>query len=120
MTRPGTVEGRRRLYEQACVVIERDHSREVRLDDVAHELATSRRQLQRAFSEAGETTFRRFLLDVRLDRARELLEGGGVRIRDVARRVGYQQPAQFTKAYRRRFGVAPSTVGRLSSPAAAR
>jgi AraC-like DNA-binding protein len=29
-------------------------------------------------------------------------------VREVARRVGYRQPAQFAKAFRRHLGVAPS------------
>jgi AraC-like DNA-binding protein len=29
-------------------------------------------------------------------------------VRDVARRVGYRQPAQFAKAFRRHHGTTPS------------
>jgi AraC-like DNA-binding protein len=29
-------------------------------------------------------------------------------VREVAHRVGYRQPAQFAKAFRRRHGLAPS------------
>jgi AraC family transcriptional regulator of adaptative response / methylphosphotriester-DNA alkyltransferase methyltransferase len=29
-------------------------------------------------------------------------------VREVAHRVGYRQPAQFAKAFRRHHGVAPS------------
>ena len=29
-------------------------------------------------------------------------------VREVAHRVGYRQPAQFAKAFRRHLGVAPS------------
>jgi AraC family transcriptional regulator of adaptative response / methylphosphotriester-DNA alkyltransferase methyltransferase len=29
-------------------------------------------------------------------------------VREVAHRVGYRQPAQFAKAFRRHIGVAPS------------
>jgi AraC-like DNA-binding protein len=31
-----------------------------------------------------------------------------VTVRDVAHRVGYRQPAQFAKAFRRHHGLAPS------------
>ena len=43
-----------------------------------------------------------------MDRAAELLERRSVTVREVARRVGYRQPAQFAKAFRRQHGVAPS------------
>ena len=46
---------------------------------MARRVATSRRQLQRAFAEAGETSFRTYLQKVRMDRAAELLREGGRR-----------------------------------------
>jgi AraC-like DNA-binding protein len=78
------------------------------LDDIARRVASSRRQLQRAFAEIGRTTFREHLAKVRMARAAELLAVGTLTVREVARRVGYRQPAQFAKAFRRHVGVAPS------------
>src|SRR3954466_2798752 len=43
-----------------------------------------------------------------MERAAELLRIRGLTVRDVAHRVGYRQPAQFAKAFRRHHGVAPS------------
>jgi AraC-like DNA-binding protein len=64
--------------------------------------------LQRAYSEIGNTTFREHLTRVRMERAAGLLADRGLTVREVARRVGYRQPAQFAKAFRRHLGVAPS------------
>jgi AraC-like DNA-binding protein len=41
-------------------------------------------------------------------KAAELLSGSRLTVREVAHRVGYRQPAQFAKAFRRHHGVAPS------------
>ena len=71
-------------------------------------MASSRRQLQRAYAEIGDTTFREHLTRVRMQRAAELLSRHGMTVREVARRVGYRQPAQFAKAFRRYQGLAPS------------
>ena len=43
-----------------------------------------------------------------MDRAAELLARRGLTVREVAHRVGYRQPAQFAKAFRRHQGLAPS------------
>jgi AraC-like DNA-binding protein len=40
--------------------------------------------------------------------AAELLSSRALTVREVAHRVGYRQPAQFAKAFRRHHGVAPS------------
>ena len=56
----------------------------------------------------ANTTFREHLTRVRMDRAAEMLARRSVTVREVAHRVGYRQPAQFAKAFRRHLGVAPS------------
>src|SRR6476659_3109994 len=92
MQRPATIRHRTSLYEDATAIV-----------------AVSRRQLQRAYAEIGDTTFREHLTAVRMDRAAEMLSSRSLTVREVAHRVGYRQPAQFAKAFRRRHGVAPST-----------
>jgi AraC-like DNA-binding protein len=43
-----------------------------------------------------------------MQKAAEMLATRGLTVREVAHRVGYRQPAQFAKAFRRHLGVAPS------------
>ena len=106
--RPTTVQLRSSLYEDAVAIVEREYGTDLSLDDIARRIASSRRQLQRAYAEIGRTTFRAHLTSVRMERAAELLAGRSLTVRDVAHRVGYRQPAQFAKAFRRQLGVAPS------------
>jgi AraC family transcriptional regulator, regulatory protein of adaptative response / methylphosphotriester-DNA alkyltransferase methyltransferase len=106
--RPTTTRLRRSLFEEAVAIVEREYADDLALDDIARRVATSRRQLQRAYAEVGDTTFREHLTQVRMERAGELLRRGGMTIREVAHRVGYRQPAQFAKAFRRHHGAAPS------------
>jgi len=106
--RPATVALRSSLYDDAVAIVEHEYARELGLDDIARRVASSRRQLQRAYAEIGHTTFRDHLTGVRMERAAELLHRRGVTVREVAHRVGYRQPAQFAKAFRRHHGVAPS------------
>jgi AraC-like DNA-binding protein len=106
--RPATRSHRATLYREAVAIVEAEYPRDLALDDIARRVASSRRQLQRAYAEAGRTTFRDHLTLVRMDRAAGLLASTGLTVREVARRVGYRQPAQFAKAFRRRHGVTPS------------
>jgi len=108
MQRPATVRLRKSLFEDATSIVEQEYALELSLDDIARRVASSRRQLQRAYAEVGETTFRDHLTRVRMRRAAELLATRALTVREVAHRVGYRQPAQFAKAFRRHIGVAPS------------
>src|SRR5829696_1318176 len=108
MQRSSTIRHRTSLYEEATAIVESEFSADLSLDDIARRVASSRRQLQRAYAEIGRTTFREHLTAVRMERAAEMLAARGLTIREVAHRVGYRQPAQFAKAFRRHHGSSPS------------
>jgi AraC family transcriptional regulator, regulatory protein of adaptative response / methylphosphotriester-DNA alkyltransferase methyltransferase len=106
--RPATIRHRTSLFEDAVAIVEREYASDLALDDIARRVASSRRQLQRAYAEVGNTTFRDHLTRVRMQRAAEMLATRSMTVREVAHRVGYRQPAQFAKAFRRHQGIAPS------------
>ena len=106
--RPTTIRLRTSLFEEATEIVDQEYGSDLSLDEIARRVASSRRQLQRAYAEIGHTTFRDHLTRVRMDKAAQLLASRGMTVREVAHRVGYRQPAQFAKAFRRHLGVAPS------------
>lgn len=113
VVRASTAERRRALYHEAREVIARRlGERDLALGGVAHEIATSRRQLQRAFAEVGGTSFSRELRRIRMARAAQLLADGSLPVHAVAALVGYGQAAQFAKVFRSHHGVAPSRFRR--------
>ena len=108
--RQTTRQRRKAVFEEAVQVIERKYAEDLDLDALAREIATSRRQLQRVFAEVGETSFREYLATVRMRHAARLLREGATPVREVAQSVGYRQPAQFAKAFRRHHGTPPSSL----------
>ena len=105
-----TIESRRELFEEAAAIVAFEYPDRLELAGLARRLATSPRQLQRAFAEAGQTSFRTYLTAVRMERADDLLREGSLRVGEVAEAVGYRQPAQFAKAFRRCRSQAPSAL----------
>ena len=107
--RPSTIEQRHRLYLLARVVIARHYRQPLTSAEVARALASSPRQLTRAYAQFGEVTFREDLLAHRLNVAAQLLiEQPAIPVRDVARLVGFRQASHFAKAFRRRYGLTPA------------
>jgi AraC family transcriptional regulator, regulatory protein of adaptative response / methylphosphotriester-DNA alkyltransferase methyltransferase len=106
--RASTIRLRTSLFQEAAEIVDREYASDLSLDDIARRVASSRRQLQRAYAEIGQTTFRDHLTRVRMQKAAEMLATRALTVREVAHRVGYRQPAQFAKAFRRYQGVAPS------------
>src|SRR4051812_49762056 len=108
MQRPSTIRLRTSLFHEANAIVEREYAADLSLDDIARRVASSRRQLQRAYAEIGGTTFRDHLTAIRMRRAAEMLRTRGLTVREVAHRVGYRQPPQFAQAFPRHPDVSPS------------
>ena len=69
--------------------------------------ATLRRHLA-----AEDTSLRELLVDVRMGMALNLLYGTRLPLKTVAARVGYRSPDGFARAFRARYGLEPSQLGR--------
>jgi AraC-like DNA-binding protein len=107
--RRDTASERHRLYLLARVVVTRHYRQPLTLAQVARALATSPRQLQRAYAQCSDSSFREDLLARRMAAAAELLlEQRAIPVRDIARLVGYRQAPHFARAFRLRYGLSPS------------
>ena len=73
---------------------------------VAQALRTSPRTLQRHLRDAG-LTYAHVVAQARFDRARRMLGESTHKIGDIARALGYSDPAHFTRAFLRWTGVTP-------------
>lgn len=85
-----------------------------RIDWVAAKLGTTRRSLQRQLSVHG-TTFNGLVERILYRHARALLGEGALSVTEIALRLGYADPAHFTRAFRRWSGVAPSAYRAMAA-----
>ncbi|MEL7424078.1 MAG: response regulator [Bacteroidota bacterium] len=73
---------------------------------LAQELATSERQFYRRMKAATGLTPNEYLREIRLQRARELVESGELTsLKAVSEAVGFSTPTYFLKLYQERFAV---------------
>lgn len=87
-----------------------DHfSEKISLDQVAENMYLSPFYISKIFkSETGDTPIRH-LINIRLEKARELLKDGYEgSIQEVAASVGYDDAYHFSKLFKKRYGISPS------------
>jgi AraC family transcriptional regulator, glycine betaine-responsive activator len=78
------------------------------LDAIARATGLSRRQIERLFKRHLDCVPKKYYLQMRLRRARELLLQTAMPIMDITAACGFQSPPHFSKCYRRQFGCPPS------------
>lgn len=74
---------------------------------LAQDLGSNETTLQRQFRKAFGTTVFDYVLRSRMKAARILVRDGHLSISQIAYRVGYNSPANFSTAYKRVFGCSP-------------
>ena len=101
------------VVEQVVNYIEDHYSEKISLDQIAENMYLSPFYISRIFkSETGNAPIRH-LINIRLEKARELLENGYQgSIQEVAARVGYDDAYHFSKLFKKRYGITPSQARR--------
>ncbi len=83
------------------------------LDDLARQLGSNRRRLNSAFQAlCGQPVFGWFR-EERLRRAHELVCRSSVALWEIAATLGYASPANFSRAFGARYGLAPREMRTL-------
>jgi len=74
----------------------------------AEALGVTPNYLSSCFHRSLGITFTRFITELRMEKARELLAEGGCSVKEVAAALGYQSSRHFARLFRESFGCAPS------------
>lgn len=85
---------------------------EVTITDLARTTGLSRFHFMRAFKQSTGKTLMQTLIDLRIAKARDLLEHTGLPVGAIAAMVGYEAPQAFARVFRRETGIAPAEYRR--------
>lgn len=99
------------VVEQIMNYFEEHYAEKISLDAIAGNMYLSPYYISRIFkSETGDAPIRH-LINIRLERAMELLKSGSCEsVREVAGRVGYEDVYHFSKLFKKKYGIPPSKV----------
>src|SRR5574344_228477 len=76
------------------------------LDDVANELGYSVSYIS-AILKKNDTSFTKYLTDIRMDKAKNLLADNNSKLIAIAAAVGYEDPYYFSHCFKKYYGVSP-------------
>jgi len=86
---------------------------DVKLGDIAAAAGMSPYHFARGFRKAVGRPPHRYILALRVDRARDLLRNTSDEIATVARKAGFSTQSHFTSVFRNQYGVTPSRYRQL-------
>jgi transcriptional regulator GlxA family with amidase domain len=92
---------------EAVALMEANIEEPMTLDELSFHVGLSRRQLERLFQRYLQCVPTRYYLELRLERARQLLLQTSMPIVDIALACGFISAPHFSKCYRDTFGLPP-------------
>jgi AraC-like DNA-binding protein len=99
---------------QSKTFMEKHHGVKIELDEIAAAACMSRFHYIRVFQQVYGTTPRQFLRDLRIGKAKELLQKG-YSVTRVCLDVGYESLPTFSKVFKRGTGYSPTAYRELNN-----
>ncbi len=92
---------------QAVQLMEENIEEPLTTDEIAQQVGVSRRQLERIFKQFLNRVPSQYYLELRLNRARQMLQQTSKSIIQIGLSCGFSSGPHFSSAYRNFFGVTP-------------
>jgi AraC-like DNA-binding protein len=105
-----------KLYEVKRLV-EQHITHQHTLRELSRQVGLNEFKLKKGFRELFGTTIFSYLLDLRMEHARQLLLQGSMTVEEVAEEVGYKYARNFMTAFKKKFDVLPVELGIQDKPA---
>ncbi len=95
------------VVEQVKRYVNEYYWQDISLSAMAEIVRYSSGHLNAVFRKAEDMPVHRYINEVRLERARQLLSAGEMLVKQVARAAGFRDPLYFSRMFTRRFGIRP-------------
>lgn len=80
------------------------------MESIAHHIGLNSRYMLKIFKDQTGVLLKDYVLKIRIDRAKELLQSNNMTIDAVARQCGYASSHSFIRAFKRACGVTPGEL----------
>lgn len=90
--------------------LETHHTEDISLETLSEAMYISATYLSKVFKEETGNSPINYLITIRLNRAKQLLENQDMTVKEVAETVGYQDAYHFSKLFKKRYGKSPSEL----------
>ena len=96
------------LCNKAKKYIKENYNKDINLDTISGSIHLSKHHFIRIFREAVGISPMKYLLDVRLDAAKELLGKTDLSIKEIAGEVGYENALTFSRVFKNSENISPT------------
>jgi AraC-like DNA-binding protein len=105
-----------RNLRDAKLRVDSDPARVLSVAGMARDAGLSRQHFTELFRHHFGMAPMKYVLQARMHRAAHLLRDQNLRVSDVARAVGFEDPFHFSRSFRKEFGISPRLLRKRQKP----
>jgi two-component system response regulator YesN len=96
------------VIDKAKAYIDKQYHKDISLDEVSKEVDISPYYFSKLFKEETGENFIEYLTNMRIKRAKELLNDTDMSMKEICCRIGYSDPNYFSRIFKKNLGVTPT------------
>lgn len=103
-----------KVSEQAAAYIGQHYTEEVKMADIAEQLHYHVDYITRCMQKTMGISPLQYLNEIRISRAKRLLETTNEKVKSIAKQVGIQDETYFSRMFRKKEGMSPQVYRRMT------
>ena len=101
------------IVQSAIKIIRYNYSQQITVSSIANSLHLNSAYFSRLFASKTGISPKQFILSLRLERAKELLQQQAIPVAEVSRSAGFSDQLYFSRLFRQKIGLSPSQFRNL-------
>jgi len=90
--------------------IDENYHKNIRAEELGNLMGVSQNRIRKAFKEQYHITAAHYILELRMLKARKMIIDENIMIKEIAIECGYEYVQNFTRAFKKKFGVSPENM----------
>ncbi|AYZ37982.1 AraC family transcriptional regulator [Chryseobacterium indologenes] len=90
--------------------IDENYHRNIKAEEIAELVGISQNRIRKEFKTQYHTTMVHYISELRMLKARKLITDKEIMIKEIAIECGYEYLQNFTRAFKKKFGVSPEKL----------
>ncbi len=98
----------KKIVEEAIQYMKKHYSEDISLEKIANRFFLNQTYFSRLFKQYTGSTFTDYLIELRMEKAKELLGQGKYKVYEVSQMIGYRSEKYFFRVFKQYTGCSPT------------
>lgn len=90
--------------------LDENYHKNLKIEEISKIIGINQNKLRREFKEQYQTTIINYISELRMLKAKKMIVNNRIMIKEIAIECGYEYVQNFTRAFKKKFGVSPEKL----------